>query len=100
MISLSDLHDATLKEVRLEWGGGVVHLTFKTGIADSDLAVVEAEGVTSLKCPRLYPWGPSSSVNIAALEEIADGRVLTVEMQSGDVLEVRCRAVAARRYAR
>jgi hypothetical protein len=99
MISLPDLHDATLKGVNFGWEAGVVHLTFKVGIAASDLAVVEAEGVTCLKCPRLYPWGPSSSVNAAAIEELADGRLLTVEMQSGDVLEVHCRGVAVKRDA-
>jgi hypothetical protein len=94
MISLSDLHDATLKGVNFEWEAGLVHLTFKTSIAAGDLAIVKAEGVTGLTCPRLYPWGPSSSVNEATIEEIANGKHLIVEMQSGDVLEVRCRDVS------
>ena len=99
MISLSDLHDATLKAVNFGWETGVVHLTFKVGVAPSDLAIVEVQGVTSLICPRLCPWGPSSSVNAAAVEEFTDGRVLTIEMQSGDVLEVRCVAIEIRRGA-
>jgi hypothetical protein len=96
-ISLPDLHDATLKSVNFEWETAAVRLTLKTGVAPSDVAVVEAEGVTSLNCPRLQPWGPSSSVNAAALEELADGKVLSIEMQSGDVIEIRCRAVAVKR---
>jgi hypothetical protein len=99
MISLPDLHDATLQTVNFGWEAGVVRLTFKIGVAASDLAMVEADGVTSLKCPRLYPWGPSSSVNTAAVEELVDGKLLTVEMQSGDVLEVSCRGVAVKREA-
>jgi hypothetical protein len=94
MTSLTALHDATLQTVNFGWETGVVRLTFEVGVASSDLAIVEAEGVTSLKCPRLYPWGSSSSVNAAAVEESVDGKLLTIEMQSGDVLEVRCREVA------
>jgi hypothetical protein len=40
--------------------------------------------------------GPSSSVNAARVEELADGKLLTIEMQSGDVLEVRCSGVAVK----
>jgi len=75
----------------------VVGVSFKTGVDASDVAVVEVEGVTSLKCPRLFPWGPSCSVNTTALEQLADGQLLTVEMQSGDVLEVCGRGVAVKR---
>jgi hypothetical protein len=91
--SLRDLHDATLKNVSLEWQTAIALLTFKIGIADSDVAIVEAKGVTNLNCPRLLPWGPSSSVNSAGLEEHADGRCLTIEMQSGDFLESFCREI-------
>ena len=68
MTSLPNLHDATLKSVNFGWEAAVVHLSFKIGVAASDVAVVQAEGVTSLKCSRLLPWGPSSSVNTTALE--------------------------------
>lgn len=99
MISLPDLHDATLKSVNFGWEAAVIQLTFKVGVGASDVAIVEAEGVTSLKCPRLLPWGPSNSVNTTALTELADGQFLTVEMQSGDVLEIRCRGVAVKQVA-
>jgi hypothetical protein len=97
MISLSDLHDATLQTVNFRWQPGIVDLTLKTGLAASDLVIIQAEGVTSLVCPRLYPWGPSSSVNTATIEELAGGKLLSIEMQSGDVFEVRCMGVAFRR---
>ena len=97
MISLSDLHDATLKTVNFRWEAGVVQLTLKIGAAASDLAIVEAQGVTSLICPRLCPWGPSSSVNAATVEELTEAKLLRIEMQSGDVLEVRCVGVAVQR---
>jgi hypothetical protein len=96
MISLPDLHDATLKSVHFEWENARALLTFKIAVAAHAVTVVEAEGVTILKCPRLLPWGPSSSVNSTALETLVDGQSLIVEMQSGDVIEIRCREVAIR----
>ncbi len=97
MTSLPDLHDATLKNVDFEWETAKVQLTFKTGVAASQIAIIEADGVTNLKCPRLLPWGPSSSVNSTALKTLNDGHFLTIEMQSGDVLEVYCRNVVVKR---
>jgi hypothetical protein len=94
---LPDLHDATLRTVNFEWGSGTAHLRLKIGVGTFDVAIVEARGVTNLKCPRLFPWGPSSSVNTTALEELAGGQLLTIEMQSGDVLEISCRAVVVKR---
>ncbi len=99
MISLSDLHDATLKTVDFGWEEATVHLRLKLGVEASDLAIVQAEGVTSLVCPRLCPWGTSVSVNAATVEELVGGKLLTIEMQSGDVLEICCAGVAIKRGA-
>jgi hypothetical protein len=41
-------------------------------------------------CPRVFPWGPSDSVNEVKLELVENGRHLSVEMQSGDTLEIHC----------
>ena len=92
MISLPNLHDATLKSVNFDWVRGVVQLAFKTDVAFS--SVIEASEVTELKCPRLSPWGPSSSVNSVAHATLAYGHYMTVEMQSGDVLEIHCGKVS------
>jgi len=77
MVSLPDLHDATLKDLTFEWETATIMLTFSVGTAPPDRAVVKAEGVTDLKCPRLMPWGPSNSVNSMALEAVA-GRQITI----------------------
>ena len=97
MISLPDLHDATLNNMDFEWDAAIAHLTLKVGVAASDVAVIEAVGVTNIRCSRLLPWRPSSSVNSTTLEARAGGRCLTIEMQSGDVLEICCREVAVKR---
>jgi hypothetical protein len=95
MTSLPDLHDATLKRVDFEWDSATVRLLFKTG-PDSSMTIIEADGVTRLKCPRLLPWGPSNSVNSTALEMSNDGQILMIEMQSGDTLEVCFRTVTVK----
>jgi hypothetical protein len=40
-----------------------------------------------LKCPRLFPWGRSVSVNAVTDDKHDGGRLLVIEMQSGDVIE-------------
>jgi hypothetical protein len=88
---LPNLHDATLNTVNFDWSRGVVSFAFKVDIGVS--SIIEATGVTELKCPRLLPWGPSDSVNSTAVEAFGDGQRLIIKMQSGDVLEVCCRVV-------
>jgi hypothetical protein len=49
-----------------------------------------ASGVISIVCPRRFPWGPSDSVNEATVRLVPEGKVLSIEMQSGDLLEIIC----------
>lgn len=82
---LESLHDSTLDRVSLEWEDGVVIVELSEVRNDSSRMVIEARNVTRMTCPRLHPWGPSSFVNsVQLLEE----RLLTIEMQSGDVVEL------------
>jgi hypothetical protein len=59
-----------------------------------DLEVTEVEGIV---CPRLFPWGPSSSVNEVKLLSTAAGVTLVIEMQSGDLLKINCKEVLERK---
>ncbi len=96
---VSKLHDATLESLTLHWEEGVVLVKLSTGVNGTGAVTLEASGVIRAVCSRVFPWGPSDSVNEVKLEQIADGRLLSVEMQSGDVLEVRCREVSVRQDA-
>jgi hypothetical protein len=82
--------------VIFDWETAALLLVFQTGVAESDRAGIVAHSVTDLKCPRLLPWGPSSSVNRVRLDPLPEGQLLTIEMQSGDLLEIRCREVAVK----
>ncbi len=91
MITLSDLHDATLESISFDWAAAVVFVRFKVhGIG---AAGFEAKDVFNVNCPRLLPWGPSNSVNSVELQAQSGCQCLTIEMQSGDVLEISCREV-------
>jgi hypothetical protein len=93
MISLNDLHDVTLTRIQFVWKEGELLVEFKTGIGDSSLVVLAAEGVSNLLCPRRFPWGRSVSVNAVTEESVPDGDMLLgIQMQSGDAIEVICRA--------
>lgn len=91
MTTLSKLHDATLKFVQLEWTSGVLRYEFNTA---EGAVTLHVDGVTLLNCPRVMPWGPSRSVNTVSVQADSDGVQLLVEMQSGDLLEVRGRRIS------
>ena len=94
MTELPRLHDATLQNMNLDWEAGTISLTLQVGPAASDLGELRAEGVTDFVCPRLMPWGPSDSVNGINTEDVVGGKLLTVEMQSGDLIKIHCRTAA------
>lgn len=96
MNAVPKLHDATLESFTLQWEEGVAHVRLSTGMNGTGVVTLEASGVLRALCPRVFPWGPSDSVNEVKLEQVADGRLLSIEMQSGDVLEVCCREVTVR----
>jgi hypothetical protein len=87
MKSLGDLHDATLLELKLFWATGELVFVFKVGVAESDIAYLQATGLIRLKCSRQFPWGRSVSVNSARADKSDDRVTLFIEMQSGDLIE-------------
>jgi hypothetical protein len=97
MNSPLDLHDATLRTLTFDWRCALLAILLRAGVADSDHVVLEAHSVDDLKFPRMEPWGPSNSINSVALSSVGEGQLLAIEMQSGDLLEVRCHKVTVKR---
>lgn len=92
MIDDTVLHDATLDTITLDWAAGEVEVALRTG---SGPRRIRASGVTQLSCPRVQEWGASVSVNeVRQVETIDEQRVLQIEMQSGDVIEIRAASFA------
>jgi hypothetical protein len=89
--TLTSLHDATLLDITIQWVHAKVTFSFRTvpGVRH-DLVV---DGVTALQLTRLEPWGPSRSVNQASWRRRGSDMLvdLCIEMQSGDLIEVRAR---------
>jgi hypothetical protein len=73
--------------LEVDWVNGELLCNFKVSIGDIMSIRLRASGLTSLRCPRLFPWGKSVSVNSAKAEKRARDILLIVEMQSGDVIE-------------
>jgi hypothetical protein len=95
MNPIPKLHDATLETVTLAWDEGTVHLRLSTGANGTGIVILSANGVLGFNCPRLFPWGSSDSVNEVRLESAADSQLLSIEMQSGDLLQITCREASA-----
>jgi len=93
MLTLSELHDTTLDRIELSWksGGAIFHI--KTYIDKRDINIeMIIQGLTDLKVPRFYPWGPSVSINKAWQENSGEAIKLVIEMQSGDIIEARAKS--------
>jgi hypothetical protein len=84
MNTFPKLHDATLETLELHWAEGIVRIRLSTGINGTGVVILEASGVLRAVCPRVLPWGQSDSVNEVKLEQVENGRLLSIEMQSGD----------------
>ena len=93
MISLKELHDATLKSLEVDWASGELRCNFQVSIGERTTVRLLAHGLTSLKCPRQSPWGRSVSVNNAKADKRGKEVLLIIEMQSGDVIEANVKDV-------
>jgi hypothetical protein len=87
MISLKELHDATLTGLEVDWASGELRYNFKVSVGERITVLLLAYGLTCLKCPRLFPWGRTISVNSARVDKREKEVLLFIEMQSGDVIE-------------
>jgi hypothetical protein len=92
-MNLEFLHDSTLREVKYLNSDKTVEIEIRS----SDEAVrLQAVDVTELCATALEPWGRSASINSA---HFALGK-LTIEMQSGDDITVKCGQVRLHRQPR
>jgi hypothetical protein len=82
------MHDWTLIGVNFEWRSACASLELED--AGAKRRTLTVEQVRLLEVPRENEWGPSVSVNEASEEPGPDGigRMLRIEMQSGDVIRV------------
>lgn len=91
MIALPDLHDASFLRLTLEWKTGDAELEFRSSAPASDVIRISGYSTTRVLCPRSNPWGSSVSVNAVSVESLGTEKVLIIEMQSGDVVEIRAK---------
>jgi hypothetical protein len=79
------LHDAILQTVAVHWPSATCRILFEP-VRVSEVQELAFAGVTELIVPRQQPWGPSSLVN--KVLQPGPG-CFQLEMQSGDVIQVR-----------
>lgn len=81
------MHDWTMIAIHFDWTTGRVVVELRNR-SSMNVAIV-AEGVSRLHVPRLQDWGPSVSINqVRGPTDIGGGKRLSVEMQSGDIIEI------------
>lgn len=95
MISLADLHDAIFVGLELKWEEGCLDLMFVPCDDNEEEYPIKisAHRFKSLVCPRNYPWGRSFYVSSIQLQRQPKDVTLTIEMQSGDEIQVKAEEV-------
>jgi hypothetical protein len=85
---MNRMHDWTFVALNFEWRAAQASLEFEDDGATK--RVLTAEQVRLLEVPRENEWGPSVSINEASEEPgpNSEGRMLRIEMQSGDVIRL------------
>ncbi|MCE9519350.1 MAG: hypothetical protein K8R87_07345 [Verrucomicrobia bacterium] len=82
------LHDATLKEVRLDWQQRVCVASVLAFVQADQPAIARQvvwHGVSEALIPHRAPWGESAFINTVRAEA---GGIFVVEMQSGDEIRI------------
>ena len=84
-MDLPALHDATLRAIHLRWAEGTVQvdvICFRNGVRRHGRIV--GRNVSSMECPRAFPWGESQTINEIEIGMTEERTNLRIEMQSGD----------------
>ncbi len=86
------LHDAVLRRVAMSCEDGVLSLSFSSREGPRTVTALD---LVDFRFPQLKPWGASMCVNTTVGPLVlpdSDGVLsLEIEMQSGDVIEVKAR---------
>ncbi|PZQ65676.1 MAG: hypothetical protein DI570_00815 [Phenylobacterium zucineum] len=83
-----NLHDFTLVRVVVDWEAKAALFEL---LGPDGLRTLTATGLLQFELTRDDPWGPSASVN--GVEVAKEGEELlrvTIEMQTGDLIKLRC----------
>jgi hypothetical protein len=84
-------HDFTLERIIFEWTSAEVTFDLR---GPEGLEKITARGVRNLVVPRRDSWGPSVSIlELASTEDRDDLVLISVQMQSGDRIEVLCEGI-------
>ena len=89
VVPWTELRDATLVDVQLDWISGVMRLALRPkGTVGASQSIV-ATNLRSLQCPRRFPWGDSVTIDeLRPPVETNEGSQIEIQMQSGDLVIV------------
>jgi len=81
------MHDWTLNSISIDWQSGCAVCRLEGPDAQASLV---ANGLRELRLPRKFSWGPSVSVNrvTGPIQKSAGLSLISIEMQSGDIIEI------------
>ena len=81
------LHDAVVKDLCIDWAEATVRIGLS--VYPGTRAQIVVQAFRRVQVPRVNPWGESECINTAAISLVdAEVQLLTIEMQSGDIIEI------------
>lgn len=82
------LHDCPLESINVNWVSGII--TIQLDRYENHERLIQATGFRKFDLSRLEEWGPSQCINkvIGPSKETGGLQRLTINMQSGDVIEI------------
>jgi hypothetical protein len=86
------MHDWSLLSVAIDWKSGGVRIDVRSASGETS---IRASDLHEIHMPRHRAWGPSVSIyDVIGPAQREDGHAsLTIEMQSGDRIEVVARSI-------
>lgn len=90
MFTNAEFHDAVLKSISVDWGSGSASLEIELDFPRR--VKVLALNLTELHLRREMPWGKSVCILNIYMFDSGAGKLLDIEMQTGDMITLRAQA--------
>lgn len=88
MNDVEDFHDAVLMDLTFDWAKRCLRCSLRLVSDNAETKQIIFEGVSKVVVPSSRPWGRSSSINALKRIPRGDEFAFSLEMQSGDIIEI------------
>lgn len=88
MLNMQDFHDAKLIHLLFDWKSKILECLLEPVSPDEKKLKLIFDGVSNIVIPAKDTWGNSEYINKFSERKLAEASLFSIEMQSGDTLEI------------